>query len=141
MYSDILATIMSTTDRDMLISEAEELKRAMFETKEGRLEQALKNEVRASVSGIIKNGIEKNGAEKYLNGLIDELKKMDEVKIVLAIEPTESLIGLIYATINKGKNASFVLNLEIDKNILGGALISYKGKYFDGSLAKLISSK
>lgn len=138
MYSEISQTVKTADERDLMLSEVESLKSALFETKNGGLENALRTNVRASVASLLRKGMEGQNATNYLDGLILELKSLEELKITLAIEPTENMVEAIYSWVINNSMGNVILNIEVDKRVIAGAQISYRGKYFDGSLAEVI---
>lgn len=140
MYSEITQTVKTADERDLMLSEIESLKSALFETKNGGIENALRANVRASVASFLRKGMEGKNASGYLDGLIRELKGLEELKLILAIEPTENMIDTIYSWMISNSLGNVILNIEVDKRIIAGAQISFRGKYFDGSLSDLVDS-
>lgn len=141
MYSDILSEIKTSSDRDLLIGELEAIKKALFSSKKAELEEILKSELRLSTASIIKNQMEKGVEMKdYLSGLIYALNNLPEVKLTLGFEPSETTLLIIYSWLTANIAKQMVVNIEIDSKILGGAVISYNGKYYDGSLVKTLEA-
>lgn len=141
MYSDILSLVTTTREREELLNELTSLKSALFDTKAGGLDHALSTEVRKSVAEKIRAGISKaKSAEDYINGLENELKALSEIKLSLATEPSENLLGVIFNWVYQNAGEGLLIDIEVDGSILGGAKVSYNGKYFDGSLVKSIES-
>lgn len=140
MYSDILPQIKTSEDRQALLVEIGELRACLFEPKQD-LEDVLQSDVRAWVAEIIRNKMQ-NGAklDEYLSELENELNKMEEVKVALAIEPTERIIALAHQQISAKAGSSVVIDFEHAPQLLGGAAISFRGKYHDGSVNKFMSS-
>lgn len=138
MYSDILGFVRTNLERDILLNELEQIKIALFEPKAG-VEQVLKSSVCASHAAILreKSKKEENFAS-YIEGLIKELTNMDEVKIELPQEPTEGLIDIVYGWLTKNVSPNVIISVSVNPAILGGATISYKGKYYDGSLSRIL---
>lgn len=139
MYSELLGMIRTNFDRDLLLSEIEALKQAIYEPSEGGVEKALSANVRASVAQAIRNDLKGGGDyENYLLGLEKALGDMEEVRLGLAVEPTEDFLSQIYDWISASVGKNHIIQIDIDNRILGGAKISYKGRYLDYSLAKIL---
>lgn len=140
MYSDMLVFVRTNLERDLLLSELAAVKTALFEPKKV-LEEILKSDVRASVASVIRTKAEKEeNFTNYIEGLIRELKNLVEVRVELPYEPTEGLIDMIYSWLTKNVSGSLVISVVINSSILGGATISYKGKYYDGGLSRILDS-
>ncbi len=69
-----------------------------------------------------------------LNNLSDQLKSLDVVKIILAIEPTVHIVEIFDNFFKANLDKKILFDFEVDKNILGGFQIIYKGNYFDASI-------
>lgn len=69
-----------------------------------------------------------------LNDLKTKLSNLETVKITIAIEPTVAIVELIESFFQKNLKEKVLFDFEVDKNILGGLQIVYKGKYFDVSV-------
>jgi len=141
MYSDILSTIKTSLDRDILLAEVEILKSALFSPKKGGLEAALKMEIRAATALLIRSQIDKGvSLEVYLRELADAIHKLPEVKLTLSFEPSEAILSVIYNWLITNVAKLVVINVQIDTRVVGGAVISYNGKYYDGSLNKILEA-
>lgn len=97
------------------------------------------NEREFMESFLDKISISKNDRSK-LHRVVEELKQdledMSVLELTLAFEPDKETIGMFYnwGRENIGKN--ILLSLKTDPEIVGGAIISYEGRYNDVSVAK-----
>ncbi|OGM32104.1 hypothetical protein A2803_00880 [Candidatus Woesebacteria bacterium RIFCSPHIGHO2_01_FULL_44_21] len=140
MYSDILVLVRTTFEREILLGELMALKDSLFEPKKGP-ENILKDEVRVSVANIIRSKLEKGEKlESYIDGLVRTLDGLTEVKFELPKEPTEREIGLIYDWLTTNVPSGAIIAYSINPSVLGGATISHKGRYYDGSLRTILES-
>lgn len=141
MYSDFLSTVKTVRDREILLDEARAVKDSLYEPNKGGVENSLKKDVRALSAVFFRNAIENNpDYEAYLEGLISTLLAMEEFKVVFSVEPSESLVESVYNYMLKNTGMNVLLDYYIDPGIIGGVLISYKGKYYDGSLSKTLET-
>ena len=140
MYSDILVLVRTTFEREILLGELMALKDSLFEPKKGP-ENILKDEVRVSVANIIRSKLEKGEKlESYIDGLVSTLAGLIEVKFELPKEPTESQVNLIYDWLSSNVASGVIIAYSINPSVLGGATISHKGRYYDGSLRTILES-
>jgi len=138
MYSEILETLRTLEDLELLESEIDTLLSSFYEEKGQGYENALKTEVRAWVADLIRrlqpaSGISK---EEYLKNLQVELKKLKVLQITISFEPTEGNIERIHNWILNNAGRNLILEVNRNPNIVGGAIVVYEGEYRDYSLRK-----
>lgn len=78
-----------------------------------------------------------NDKVTYLKDLKSELEKgKEEIKLTLVTRPNKIIKNKIGEWIKKNLGVRTVAVIEVEPEILGGAIISFKGDYYDGSLRK-----
>lgn len=137
MNSKLLSEIRTRTEADQLIEEIELLKNSLYEDGERSFGSTLNSKVRYWVAEIIKEEVKNINIEEYLENLTQMIKQMEEFKLTLAFEPSNSGINMFVNYLREQLTGSLVLEIEHDPNILGGTIISYQGKYHDFSLVKI----
>lgn len=130
---------MTSDDVALLQTEIDLLKKSLFlvgKEAQDMFEQVAKNQVRAWVGQAILEhaGTTTKARETYLTQLFSELKKLPSMHLEIAIEPTYELLTQIQQWLHRELNTSFILELEYNPTLIGGAVITYQGKYHDGSL-------
>ena len=140
MYSEILSNIRTKEDAWALEQEIDILLNKLYSAKADEFSHALEHDVRSNVALIIKSSIEKAriDRDKYLQGLKNELKKLKEIQLTLAFEPTDATLEKIFLWVRENVGKGIILDINYSKTISGGAVIIHKGKYRDYSLKKLI---
>jgi len=141
MYSNILEGLQTKDDLLLLKEELEKLKLAIFQNKND-FNDVLDNKIRRSISERIKMDLqnEKTDPAKYIEGFEEELKKIVEVKLVLARELNGKTFSSVYQWFLDNMGIHVVLDIHYKSSILGGAEVSLNGKFLDGSLTKKIAS-
>ncbi len=66
-----------------------------------------------------------------ISELNKSLKKIEIVKIVLAIDPTVGITNSIKDFFKKNYDQKVIFDYEIDSQIMGGIRIIFKGNYYD----------
>ncbi len=66
-----------------------------------------------------------------INELNKSLKKIEIVKIILAIEPTTGITSSIKDFFKINYDQKVIFDYEIDNEIFGGIRIIFKGNYYD----------
>ena len=78
--------------------------------------------------------------EKYLDVLLDTVKNLNKIKITIAISPNNHLLDALASWTEKNMRQKYIFDIEVDPQILGGAIISSKkGVYKDFSLSRKIN--
>jgi hypothetical protein len=110
-------------------------------------EQSFVNTLEQSVSKKLYNAIKRelggevNGSNLELQkALLREIKtrvsSMEMVRLMIAVEPTERMISRIYKWVVDNLGPEKLLEFEVDKSMLGGARITYRGRFADFSWEK-----
>lgn len=86
-----------------------------------------------------KIGVSKNEVSK-LEEAVEKLKqytgKMLVLELVLAFKPDEETINKLHDWAKENISKNILLSLKTDPGIIGGALITFEGKYADISIVK-----
>jgi hypothetical protein len=138
MNTKLLSRIKTTDERDQLVVEIETLLKSLYAGSSGLYEKTLNTLVRSWVSDIIiEETREIDSREMYLNELKSNLEKLEDMKLALAYEPTSASLERIHDKLIKLVGKTILIDLTVNKAIVGGAVIIYKGKYRDFSMKKI----
>ena len=141
-YSDILGNIKTVEQGREFSSEIDELLESLFKT-QNNFQDSL-NTISALDSQMIKENLLKNGLDtrdlsmikKYLECLKEEIQKLKIINLTLTYSPSQNSIDAIFSWVAQNLGKGLVLDIKVDKAILGGAIIEFEGKYEDLSLRK-----
>lgn len=87
------------------------------------------------------NITDKGGVQKALAGLIDYLQGIEKLTITTAVDLSNEFILRLHTWFEKNLRVSIAIESYVDKKILGGLLIWWRGSYIDLSLSpKVIKS-
>jgi len=138
MPSELLNTLLTTEDRELLRVELDLLKDSVFKLKENNFADVLKHKVRSNVAAIIEKEIRttEQEPEKYLNDVLKQLDTAAILQLTIAFEPTQANLEHIAqeATTLLGQPA--LLQITIKPDVMGGAVIIWNGHYHDATLQK-----
>lgn len=73
----------------------------------------------------------------YLTSFIEQIKILPEIDITIAYEPNNETLKAISQWFIISFNKQVLLNISVDRNLIAGAAINYKGKYRDYSFRNL----
>lgn len=143
IYSDILNHVRTLADVEKLSYETNILIGGLF--KKTSFEKSLKS-VSLVTSQQIKEALLKNNIKitdkrtikDFLVGLREKIGNLKPLKIYLAFTPTQTIIDTVFSWVLRSLGFGYVLDIEENKEILGGAIITFGGKYKDYSLKKSI---
>ena len=68
----------------------------------------------------------------------DLIKKFKVIKLTLAFDPTGKTIENIHEFVSENLGIGYILDIEVDENVLAGAAIMFNGKYKDFTLRKTL---
>ena len=89
-----------------------------------------------NIMGISENQQE---SEKFLNQLLEEVKKMKKIKLTISFIPQDQLIEKLSFWAKNNFSEKVIFELTVDPKIVGGAIvISPEGEYKDYSLLRKI---
>lgn len=144
IYFDIIASIKTTQDLHEISSEIDNLLTSIFETKNQSFDNALKS-ISITASTKIKETLAKNGLDitnkeliqNFLIGLKELLRKFKTIRLVIAFEPSDLTIENIHNWVASNLGQGYILHIETDRAILGGAIVvSSNGQYRDFTVKK-----
>jgi F0F1-type ATP synthase delta subunit len=94
------------------------------------LQQAIKNE------DLIKS---KDALREFISQLQDNIKACKSLKATLAFQPDNETITVFSTWAKKNIGSNVLLDIEINKEIVGGAVIIVDGQYRDYSVRKKLA--
>lgn len=145
IYFDLITSLKTTREVDDLSLEIDILKSALFTSSKMSLEKALSSISQASAKKITeifsKNNFDMHDKElvhDFLDTLADLIKKFKVIKLILAFDPTGKTIENIAEFVSEHIGIGYILDIEIDKSKLAGAVVMFNGKYKDFTLRKTL---
>lgn len=146
-FLPFLALVADRGDLFRLVEQIEGLFRFLFRDKPGPITTKAGEYLTPNLAAVFRE-VEEKGLEPkeddkqsdFLYALIDFLKKVPQVKMTLAFEPSISFVDRLNLAITKAAGKKIILDIKVDPRIVAGALFEYQGKYFDGSMQKPIEA-
>ena len=145
IYFDIITSLKTTGEVESFVGEIDTLMLKFFESEEVSPEKMLDSISEGSSLKIrqvfAKNNLNFNNREtvsKFFKTLKELIKKLKAIKIVLAFDPSAKTIENIHNFITDSLGIGYILEIEVFREILAGAIVIFNGKYIDFSLRKRI---
>ncbi len=143
MFSKITSLLRSSSDVEDLKNEIKILNDAQYRLGDESFEAMLVSRVRISIATIMREEIEntKMSVKDYLAKLEAEIDKLETLELTIAFEPPAATVDRIYNHVNKGREMPLLLRFRINKYIIGGVIVAYKGTFRDYSLARVLEEE
>jgi len=139
-YKGLIELIKTTEDVVVLDEEMDMLLQSLYHVDLIKFEDTLSKFIRVRVATEIKKilqagAIVKNEeVKRVLSDAYRTICALPILRLTLAFEPSEAVInGFSYWSRNNLK-PGILLDLSLDRNLVGGAVIAYEGKFYDYSL-------
>lgn len=139
----LLQSVKTKRDATKLLEEVDIISKSLYKAGGEAVESVLKNEVRVATAEAIRESFTQKDLNKknYLDQIIKLIQKMPNVSLILAFEPSEGAIERFYSKISESVGQQVLLDIVYEPQIIGGAVIIYKGKYRDFSFKKVFEAE
>lgn len=143
IYFDLITSLKTVQEVDDLALEIDTLTSALFKSEKVLLEKALTSiseETAKKITEIFEkfnlDMADKTLIRDFLDTLKGLIKKFKVIKLILAFDPTRKTIENIHEAVSESIGIGYILDVEIDESVLGGAVVIFNGKYKDFTLRK-----
>lgn len=134
-YSQIIGSLVRTKfEANLLLAEIDTLERSLYKIGEGDYESALEKGVRAKTAYAVRAAVSSENKEEFLKNLRQRLNALTYLEVTIAFEPTLETVNRIYIWAKQNLGEGVALDITVNKSILGGAIIEYKGKVATNTL-------
>jgi len=136
--------ISTKSDLIYYLEEISKAQEAIFEEPNIALSEKLEGEVDRTIEELIKNqearGRLKSRSEQseFLKEVKNNLQELPDVKLTIAFSPSPEFLDEINAWLKNQIGEELVLDITVEPEIVGGAIVEYKGRYFSFRLDKKI---
>lgn len=135
IFSETISALVRTrSEANLLLEEIDILTKSLYKIGSGNLDAALESSIRAKTANAIKLFLGTEGHEEVFNRLRERVNNLEYINLTLGFEPTLETLGRISNWVRQNIKDDIALDLSIDKSILGGAKIEYKGRIFNSTL-------
>lgn len=136
MYSEILVNINTKKEAEELSDLVEDVSREI-KGDLSKLTQTLPKYIKEPHNSAIISYMKEKSVEE-LSKLAVFLKEIEELKLTISFTPKKDHLEEIISWTKKNIGPEMVIKFETDETILGGAVLSFKGRYKDYSLRKIL---
>lgn len=143
IYFDLITSLKTTREVDDLSSEIDTLISALFKSEKILLEKALASISSNSAKKITEifekfnlDMTDKEIVRNFLDTLKALIRKFKVIKLILAFDPTRETIENIHEYVSENIGIGYIFDIDIDESLMGGAIVTFNGKYCDFTLKK-----
>jgi F0F1-type ATP synthase delta subunit len=145
IFEDFAKKIITKEDLIFFLDQINLAEQFLFKERNIPLTEKLRGKVSEDFKGfieklekenVITRDVEKNRI--FFENLKNYLLKITQIKIEVAFKPSRRFIEKISLWLEKNFGEKIIVDLYFNPEIVGGAIIEYKGKYLNYSLAKKI---
>lgn len=145
-HKELIELVQTTDDVVKLDEEIDLLSQSLYHIEKNMFEDTLKKMVRIRIAEAIRKLIlqydisKKEDIKTLLLNAYKTICVMPVLQLTLAFEPSEAIIGDISRWARKSLAPGILLDLSLDRSILGGVAVVYKGRFYDLTLRKKLQS-
>lgn len=137
-------TLRTTLELQITLDAIDDLQKALFNQQVTDIAHLLQSGVPEKTYEFLNKNYDlttittKEALDQTLTALKDQLEKLRPLHITIAIDPTDQLIEEMSALVSKNWGDDYILDITIDRDIVGGSVIIADGHYYDFSLEEKI---
>lgn len=144
-YHEITKIIRTNREAHEVVLGLEQVMKDLF-TLNVSFEDSLKKNLPSPIQKAITNFLaekqpqptEKHELRPFFEDLIRTIRGLQSMQLTLAFSPSEDAITTISQWIKTNLNSELLFDYTIDRRIVGGAVITYKGLFRDFSLHEIL---
>ena len=133
---DVSELVVTVEDRNALLSELQPL----VQNSDPDTIRSMVNSSSSSYKSHLQELVKDNDPKKTLDDAIKQLKEIPEMNLVVSKRLDEGTLSKIKDWFVTHIGGQVVLDVAHDPSIIGGVQITYKGRYFDGSVAEQVDN-
>ena len=141
-FKKITKDITTKQELVYLLDDINQAKDLIYEKSDKKLSEKVKNVVSEGFRKIIRNQEDelntREEQEEFLNQLKSQLQSAAQIKLTLAFSPSDSFLKDISQWLENETGEHIIIDLTVDPEIVGGAIIEYDGHYLNFGLDKKI---
>jgi F0F1-type ATP synthase delta subunit len=145
IFEDFAKKIITKEDLIFFLDQINLAEQFLFKERNIPLTEKLKGKVSEDFKNLIEKLENENvitgdveRSRKFFEDLKNYLLKIPQIKIEIAFKPSRRFIEKISLWLEKNFGEKIIVDLYFNPEIVGGAIIEYKGKYLNYSLEKKI---
>lgn len=140
--NNFLDKIKTKEDLINILNEIATIKQIIFKNKDWpHFKEELKNKISIFFEKFVE-GLEKIKLDprnlSFWEDLERKLKNLDEIRLEIAFQPTDSFVENLSEWLKKELGRKIILDIKYNPKIVAGAIVEFKGKWADFSIAKEI---
>lgn len=148
LFVTLVDEIRTTEELERVRQGVSVMSSAVYQEGAGDIEQLISKSLGLKTSEVLKpflkgDKVPKEGEalHRFFSELKEKLGSLEIVTLTLAFDPPEGFIRELSGKIRSLTGTQVILDLKVDKHLLGGVMLIYQGRYTDLSLRKRFDLK
>jgi F0F1-type ATP synthase delta subunit len=141
MYENILSILKTKQQADLLVDDLVNLKTLTYKSNGKNINDLITQNLGIETAQEVIKFMATNkpdNFEDFIESLIKAIKSRPVLTLTIAFEPRVKSIDRFHGWITQNVSKDIILDIEVDQSIVGGAQITFKGKYADYSLINIL---
>lgn len=145
-YKDLFSLVRTVAERDALHEELDAVLDNLYRAGHKTLEDVLQLSERREVAQVLKRILveedaqkDTKAAQKVLEDIKAGLQGLEVIKLDIAFDPNPETVSLIHAWLIQNLGGHILIQIIIDRALIGGVRIAFRGRYKEVTLATIIS--
>lgn len=147
-FSELTDILLTKSEADHLKELVDNLSEALFSNKikiEQKIDEIFPNHFKTILLKFIaKNNVNLEdtiGIQRFLRTLKEYLQDVVTVNLTLAFSPKIQTVRRVYTWFSFQLKQPLLLDITVDKTIIGGAIIDYSGVHFEYTIHKVLEQQ
>ena|SRR5258708_2186328 len=140
IYFNIIQTARTRPELDALKEQVGQLETGIYQSKSDTFDKVL-GSVSPSLANLIREDIRTIDKITFIRELKKKLDNVEFMQLTMAFTPSEGGLTKISNWVHENLGQNIILEVVINKAIIGGARVAVNGKYVDLSLKKIIEKE
>lgn len=144
----LLSILLTKKDVLLMCAQLDAISQAIF-AKDGELETILSKNLSREKKDILQRLIADRGVnmsnipsfQEFISSLRATIASLPVIEFEVAIEPSNSLVVMVTDWVERNIPQKTIVDFKVNKDLIGGAVISYNGRVKQYSIAHALQSQ
>lgn len=143
-FDNLTDNIITKQDLVYLLDDINQAREVIYKKKKGKLSDKTQNIASKKLRNTIEKQEERGNLktrpqqEEFLDQLENYFKNLPQIQLTLAFSPSDSFLEEISQWLKNQIGQRTIINLTVNPEIVGGAIIDHEGHHLDLALSKKI---
>jgi F0F1-type ATP synthase delta subunit len=133
--------LRTTLELQLILEDLEKIKRATYQ-QDTEVDHLLNQVIADKTNEFIRKNVDPAllsnppALSQEITRLIEQIEQLTPLQLTIAIDPSDEVIEELFQFVTTTWGSQYIIDIVIDREIVGGAIIMLNGHYYDFSLKK-----